>query len=71
LFLKKLCRIPFLNVLIFVIKTLMFCFNAGVVELADTTDLGSVGESHGGSSPSARTIFAFTGLTIYEFFHRK
>src|SRR5207302_9894928 len=29
--------------------------NAGVVELADTRDLGSRDESRGGSSPSART----------------
>lgn len=28
---------------------------AGVVELADTPDLGSGGESRGGSSPSTRT----------------
>ena len=30
---------------------------AGVVELADTPDLGSGDASHGGSSPSARTIY--------------
>ncbi len=29
---------------------------AGVVKLVDTPDLGSGGASHGGSSPSARTI---------------
>lgn len=29
---------------------------AGVVELADTPDLGSGGASRGGSSPSTRTI---------------
>ncbi len=33
----------------------IFCFSAGVVELVDTPDLGSGGESRGGSSPSART----------------
>jgi hypothetical protein len=31
---------------------------AGVVELVDTPDLGSGGESFGGSSPSARTSSA-------------
>ena len=30
---------------------------AGVAELVDAPDLGSGGESCGGSSPSARTIF--------------
>ena len=30
--------------------------NAGVVKLVDTPDLGSGGESRGGSSPSTRTI---------------
>ena len=30
--------------------------HAGVVELVDTLDLGSSGESRGGSSPSTRTI---------------
>ena len=30
---------------------------AGVVKLVDTSDLGSDGASHGGSSPFARTIF--------------
>ena len=30
------------------------CLGAGVVELADTPDLGSGGASRGGSSPSAR-----------------
>jgi hypothetical protein len=30
--------------------------NAGVVKLADTQDLGSCGETRGGSSPSARTM---------------
>ena len=29
--------------------------HAGVVELVDTPDLGSGGESRGGSTPSART----------------
>jgi hypothetical protein len=28
-----------------------------MVKLVDTPDLGSGGESHGGSSPSTRTIF--------------
>lgn len=32
-------------------------YYAGVVKLADTPDLGSGDESHGGSSPSARTNF--------------
>ena len=31
-------------------------FDAGVAELVDALDLGSSGESRGGSSPSARTI---------------
>lgn len=31
--------------------------SAGVVKLVDTSDLGSDGASHGGSSPFARTIF--------------
>lgn len=35
--------------------TVTFQKSAGVVKLADTPDLGSDGESHGGSSPSART----------------
>ena len=30
--------------------------NAGVAELVDALDLGSSGESRGGSDPSARTI---------------
>ena len=30
---------------------------AAVVKLVDTPDLGSGGESRGGSSPSSRTIF--------------
>jgi hypothetical protein len=39
----------------------MSCFkysdcSAGVVELVDTPDLGSGGESRGGSSPFTRTI---------------
>ena len=32
-----------------------FMLNAGVAELVDATDLGSVGATCGGSSPSART----------------
>ena len=32
-------------------------FDAGVVELVDTPDLGSGGESRGGSSPSSRTNY--------------
>ncbi len=31
---------------------------AGVVELADTLDLGSSASRRGGSSPSTRTLFA-------------
>ena len=31
--------------------------NAGVAELVDATDLGSVGATCGGSSPSARTTY--------------
>ena len=32
---------------------------AGVAELVDALDLGSSGETRGGSSPSARTIFYY------------
>ena len=32
---------------------------ADVVKLVDTMDLGSIGESHGGSSPFIRTNFNF------------
>ena len=42
---------------------------AGVVELADTPDLGSGGASRGGSSPSARTIGAEVrgcGMHVYN-----
>ncbi len=35
---------------------ILFC-DAGVVELADTPDLGSGAARRGGSSPLARTIF--------------
>ena len=38
-------------------KYVLTSFYAGVVELVDTPDLGSGGESRGGSSPSTRTIF--------------
>jgi hypothetical protein len=38
---------------------------AGVVELVDTQDLGSCGESRGGSSPSARTrVFKCHQLSV-------
>ena len=36
----------------------MTLFQAGVVELVDTPDLGSGDESRGGSSPLARTKIA-------------
>ena len=38
--------------------------SAGVVKLVDTSDLGSDGASHGGSSPFARTIFVSTRKRI-------
>ncbi len=37
---------------------------AGVAELVDALDLGSSGASHGGSSPSARTIDASAELRL-------
>ena len=48
------------NMLLYFSLTTPFCrvkmsFNAGVVELADTYDLGSYVERHAGSSPVART----------------
>ncbi len=41
---------------------------AGVVKLVDTPDLGSGGESHGGSSPSARTSLALSLIFEDHFF---
>jgi hypothetical protein len=44
---------------------------AGVAELVDALDLGSSGESRGGSSPSARTITHQTGHSATDLSYRR
>ncbi len=48
-------------------KRILTSRNAGVVELADTPDLGSGGFGRGGSSPFARTNFGLSGLKVFNF----